>query len=81
MSNVLFTLMLVLTGFVIAFLGEWLHSQHYVIGLVLLFGGVATVHAGFPSNHHVIGSHAINASTTGCGARRHGHRIVVPEPI
>tara|TARA_R100000664_G_scaffold26090_1_gene36193 strand:- start:263 stop:439 length:177 start_codon:yes stop_codon:yes gene_type:complete len=54
MNNVLFTLMLVLTGFVIAFLGVIvsLHSQHYVIGLVLLFGGVATMHAGLPSNHH-----------------------------
>jgi len=54
MSNVLFTLMLVLTGFVIAFLGVIvsIHSQHYVIGLLLLFGGVMTMHAGLPSYHH-----------------------------
>ena len=44
-------MMMTLTGLVLGMLGiiTALHSEHFVLGVLLLFGGVMCMHAGLPS--------------------------------
>ena len=52
MAEVLFRLTMVLVGFLLAFLSviTIIHSQHYVVAILLLFGGVTIMFGGLP-NH------------------------------
>jgi len=50
--NIFFSLALVLVGFILTFLAviTLIHSSHYVVGVLLLFGGVTIMFGGLP-NH------------------------------
>ena len=50
MIEVLFRLAMVLVGFLLAFLSliTMIHSSHYVLAVILLFGGVLIMFEGLP---------------------------------
>lgn len=50
--EIMFRLTMVLVGFLLAFLSliTIMHSSHYVVGILLMFGGVLTMFGGLP-NH------------------------------
>jgi len=50
--EILFRLTMLLVGFLLAFLSlvVVLHSSHYVVSILLFFGGVMTMFGGIPSN-------------------------------
>ena len=50
--EIFFRLTMVLVGFLLAFLSliTIMHSSHYVVAVLLLFGGVLTMFGGLP-NH------------------------------
>ena len=45
-------LLMVLTGFVLAMLGiiTFVHSDHNILGILIMFGGVMSVFGGLPDN-------------------------------
>ena len=45
-------MMMTLTGFVLAMLGviTFIHSDHYILGILILFSGVMSMFAGLPDN-------------------------------
>jgi uncharacterized membrane protein len=48
--EIFFRLTMLLVGFLLVFLGfvVTLHSSHYVVSILLLFGGVMTMFGGIP---------------------------------
>jgi len=50
--EIFFRLTMVLVGFLLAFLSviTIIHSQHYVVAILLLFGGVLIMFEGLPHN-------------------------------
>ena len=50
--EIMFRLTMVLVGFLLAFLSviTIIHSQHYVVAILLLFGGVTIMFGGLPHN-------------------------------
>ena len=50
--EIMFRITMVLVGFLLAFLSliTIMHSSHYVVGILLMFGGVLTMFGGLP-NH------------------------------
>jgi uncharacterized membrane protein YccC len=50
--EIMFRLTMVLVGFLLAFLSliTLIHSSHYVVAVLLMFGGVLTMFGGLP-NH------------------------------
>ncbi len=50
--DIMFRLTMVLVGFLLAFLSliTIMHSQHYVVAILLMFGGVTIMFGGLPNN-------------------------------
>ena len=50
--EIMFRLTMVLVGFLLAFLSliTIIHSSHYVVGILLMFGGVTIMFGGLPHN-------------------------------
>jgi len=50
MSEVIARLLMVLTGFILAFLGVlvFIHGQHYEVGILISFAGVLSMFQGLP---------------------------------
>ena len=50
--EIMFRLTMVLVGFLLAFLSviTLIHSSHYVVAVLLLFGGVTIMFGGLPNN-------------------------------